>query len=60
MTTVPTAEPGHKIPSIKVCIIHQIGHINLVSVSLPKAFAITPGEVEMLKKKKMFFHMIRR
>ena len=52
---MPTAEPGHKIPSIKVCIIHQIGHINLVSVSFPKAFAITPGEVEMLKKKKNVF-----
>ena len=56
MTTVPRAEPGHKISSIKVCIIHQIGHINLVSVSFPKAIAITPDEVEMLK---IFFHMSR-
>lgn len=49
MTTVPRAELGHKISLIKVCIIHQIGHIYLVSVSFPKAFAITPGEVEMVK-----------
>lgn len=54
---MPRVELGHKISSIQVCIIHQIGHIYLVSVSSPKAFAITPGEVEMLKF--FFFHMSR-